>query len=150
MKDNKFEQILTNLIEEAEGLESDDYLKEEIMKAAVKATKKIISDKKKELKAMCNTMFKNFPETVEEMKKEFPEYFDSVKTRYYITGIEATKAAWDGTKVRRAVWSITKPEISYITGNGKAIAQYCNCGECCGLYVFCDEDENATDWYVVE
>lgn len=84
MKDNKFEQILTNLIEAAEGLESDDYLKEEIMKAAVKATKKIISGKKKELKAMCITAFNNFPEARKEMQKEFPEYFDSKKTHHYI------------------------------------------------------------------
>lgn len=154
MNNKKFEQILTKLIEEAKGLESEDYLKEEIMKAAVKAVNKIISDKKEELKAMLNTWVRDFPESSEELQKEFPEYFDSDNkiptTHTYMTESEATKAAWNGKKVRRAIWGVTKPEIAYITSKGNAIVQYCKCGECCGLYTFFEEDERATDWYIVE
>lgn len=68
MKNKQFEQILTKLIEEAKGLENEDYIKEEIMKAAVKAMYEIISDKKEELKAMFNTSVRDFPESREEMQ----------------------------------------------------------------------------------
>lgn len=153
MKNKQFEQILTKLIEEAKGLENEDYIKEEIMKAAVKAMNEIISDKKEELKAILNTWVRDFPESKEEMQKEFPDFFDSDNTNTYMTGIEAIKAAWNGKKVRRAIWGVTKPEISYIAlaEKNRAIVQYDRCGKSCGLYVFPDEYERtATDWYIVE
>lgn len=150
MKNKQFEQILTKLIEEAKGLENEDYIKEEIMKAAVKAMNEIIFDKKEELKAMLNTWVGAYPESREELLKEFPEYFDSDNTNTYVTKSEASKAAWNGKKVRRAIWGVTKPEISYVTSKGNAIVQYCQCGECCGFYIFSEEDERATDWYIVE
>lgn len=149
MKDKEFEQILTKLIEEAKGLGSEDYLKKEIIKAATTAVIEIYK-----AKTILNVVVKGFPETREKMKRKFPEYFDSDDnsddTNTYMTESEATKAAWNGKKVRRAIWVVTKPEVSYITSKGNAIVQYCKCGECCRLYAFSEEDERAKDWYIVE
>ncbi len=85
MNNEKFIQILTELTKAANGLESEDYLKEEIMKAAVKAANKIISDKQEELRAMLKTWVRDFPESKEELQKEFPEYFDSDNTNICMT-----------------------------------------------------------------
>lgn len=72
------------------------------------------------------------------------------ETSQFMPYAEAIKAVWCGKKVKRAIWETTKPEIKYLAERYNAICQYCNCGECCGFYVFTEEDENAADWCFVE
>lgn len=103
---------------------------------------------------------KYMPETINEISDKCNKAFRkdenasdckcNCKTeKKYLTHDEAMKAVLSGKKVSRAKWKLTKPEIIYIAEKNNAICQFCKCG-CCGFCVFVKEDEEATDWYIVE